>query len=139
MQILNKIKLPEDIKKLSLDELELLANDLRSVITRYTLANGGHLASNLGVVDLTCALNYVFDFPKDKLIFDVGHQCYAYKILTGRLDKFDTLRQKDGLNGFPKREESEYDTVNSGHASTALSIACGMAREIGRASCRERV
>lgn len=128
MQILNKIKLPEDIKKLSLDELELLANDLRSVITRYTLANGGHLASNLGVVDLTCALNYVFDFPKDKLIFDVGHQCYAYKILTGRLDKFDTLRQKDGLNGFPKREESEYDTVNSGHASTALSIACGMAR-----------
>ncbi|MDE6472423.1 MAG: 1-deoxy-D-xylulose-5-phosphate synthase [Clostridia bacterium] len=128
MQILDKIKLPKDIKELSLEKLELLANDLRSVITKYTLANGGHLASNLGVVDLTCALNYVFDFPKDKLIFDVGHQCYAYKILTGRLDKFDTLRQKGGLNGFPKREESEYDTVNSGHASTALSIACGMAR-----------
>ncbi|MDE6211808.1 MAG: 1-deoxy-D-xylulose-5-phosphate synthase [Clostridia bacterium] len=128
MQILDKIKLPEDIKKLSLEELELLANDLRNVITKYTLANGGHLASNLGVVDLTCALNYVFDFPKDKLIFDVGHQCYAYKILTGRLKEFDTLRQKDGLNGFPKREESQYDTVNSGHASTALSIACGMAR-----------
>ncbi|MDE6372408.1 MAG: 1-deoxy-D-xylulose-5-phosphate synthase, partial [Clostridia bacterium] len=128
MQILDKIKLPEDIKKLSLEELELLANDLRNVITKYTLANGGHLASNLGVVDLTCALNYVFDFPKDKLIFDVGHQCYAYKILTGRLKEFETLRQKDGLNGFPKREESQYDTVNSGHASTALSIACGMAR-----------
>ena len=128
MQILDKIKLPEDIKKLSLEELDFLANDLRNVITKYTLANGGHLASNLGVVDLTCALNYVFDFPKDKLIFDVGHQCYAYKILTGRLNEFNTLRQKDGLNGFPKREESEYDTVNSGHASTALSIACGMAR-----------
>ncbi|MDE7192316.1 MAG: 1-deoxy-D-xylulose-5-phosphate synthase [Clostridia bacterium] len=128
MQILDKIKLPEDLKKLSLEELELLASDLRNVITKYTLANGGHLASNLGVVDLTCALNYVFDFPKDKLIFDVGHQCYAYKILTGRLKEFDTLRQKDGLNGFPKREESRYDTVNSGHASTALSIACGMAR-----------
>ncbi|MDE6474319.1 MAG: 1-deoxy-D-xylulose-5-phosphate synthase [Clostridia bacterium] len=128
MQILDKIKLPEDIKNLSLEELELLANDLRNVITKYTLANGGHLASNLGVVDLTCALNYVFDFPKDKLIFDVGHQCYAYKILTGRLKEFDTLRQKDGLNGFPKREESQFDTVNSGHASTALSIACGMAR-----------
>ncbi len=128
MQILDKIKLPEDIKNLSLKELELLANDLRNVITKYTLANGGHLASNLGVVDLTCALNYVFDFPKDKLIFDVGHQCYAYKILTGRLKEFNTLRQKDGINGFPKREESQYDTVNSGHASTALSIACGMAR-----------
>ena len=128
MQILDKIKLPEDVKKLSLEELELLANDLRSVITKYTLANGGHLASNLGVVDLTCALNYVFDFPKDKLIFDVGHQCYAYKILTGRLNEFNTLRQKGGLNGFPKREESRFDTVNSGHASTALSIACGIAR-----------
>lgn len=128
MQILDKIKLPEDLKKLSIEELELLASDLRSVITKYTLANGGHLASNLGVVDLTCALNYVFDFPNDKLIFDVGHQCYAYKILTGRFDEFSTLRQKDGLNGFPKREESEYDTINSGHASTALSVACGMAR-----------
>ncbi len=128
MQILDKIKLPDDIKKLSVEELDYLANDLRNLITQRTLTNGGHLASNLGVVDLTCALTYVFDFPKDKLIFDVGHQCYAYKILTGRLSDFDTLRQKDGLNGFPKREESPYDTVNSGHASTALSIACGMAR-----------
>ncbi len=128
MQILDKIKLPDDIKKLSVEELDYLAKDLRNLITQRTLTNGGHLASNLGVVDLTCALTYVFDFPKDKLIFDVGHQCYAYKILTGRLSDFDTLRQKDGLNGFPKREESPYDTVNSGHASTALSIACGMAR-----------
>ena len=128
MQILDKLQLPGDIKGLSIEELEVLANDLRDVITEYTLTNGGHLASNLGVVDLSCALTYVFDFPTDKLIFDVGHQCYAYKILTGRLKEFATLRQKDGLNGFPKREESQYDTVNSGHASTSLSIACGMAR-----------
>lgn len=128
MQILDKIKLPDDIKKLSLNELDFLASDLRNVITKYTLANGGHLASNLGVVDLTCALTYVFDFPKDKLIFDVGHQCYAYKILTGRYKEFSKLRKRDGLNGFPKREESPFDCVNSGHASTALSIACGMAR-----------
>ncbi len=128
MQILDKLQLPGDIKGLSIEELEVLANDLRDVITEYTLTNGGHLASNLGVVDLSCALTYVFDFPKDKLIFDVGHQCYAYKILTGRLKEFATLRQKGGLNGFPKREESQYDTINSGHASTSLSIACGMAR-----------
>lgn len=128
MKILNNLNLPSDIKSLDIDQLNMLADDLREVITEYSLKNGGHLASNLGVVDLTCALSYVFDFPKDKLIFDVGHQCYAYKILTGRLSKFDKLRQKDGLNGFPKREESSYDSANSGHASTALSIACGMAR-----------
>lgn len=128
MQILDKLQLPNDIKSLTVEELKTVADDLREVITKVTLENGGHLASNLGVVDLSCALTYVFDFPKDKLIFDVGHQCYAYKILTGRLKEFPTLRQKDGLNGFPKREESIYDTVNSGHASTALSIACGMAR-----------
>lgn len=128
MKILNKLKLPEDIKKISVDELKTVSEDLREVITEYTLKNGGHLASNLGVVDISCALSYVFDFPDDKIIFDVGHQCYAYKILTGRLSQFQHLRQKNGLNGFPKREESPYDFANSGHASTALSIACGMAR-----------
>lgn len=128
MKILNKLNLPEDVKNLSLDQLEDVAEDLREVITEYTLKNGGHLASNLGVVDISCALSYVFDFPHDKIIFDVGHQCYAYKILTGRLDKFKKLRQKDGLSGFPKRSESDYDIANSGHASTALSVACGMAR-----------
>lgn len=137
MKILDTLKLPEDIKKLSLDELTDLSSDLREVITEYTLKNGGHLASNLGVVDISCALSYVFDFPFDKIIFDVGHQCYAYKILTGRLDKFEHLRQKGGLNGFPKREESKFDFANSGHASTALSIACGMARggEKGEVIC----
>ncbi|MDE7215841.1 MAG: hypothetical protein K2O08_03440 [Clostridia bacterium] len=128
MRILDKIKLPDELKTLECQDLEVLSEDLREIITQYTLSNGGHLASNLGVVDLTCALSYVFDFPKDKLIFDVGHQCYAYKILSGRLENFKMLRQKDGLSGFPKREESDFDAVNSGHASTALSIGCGMAR-----------
>lgn len=137
MKMLDRLNLPEDIKKLSLDELKVLSEDLREVITEYTLKNGGHLASNLGVVDISCALSYVFDFPFDKIIFDVGHQCYAYKILTGRLPQFAHLRQKGGLNGFPKREESKYDFANSGHASTALSIACGMARggEKGEVIC----
>ena len=137
MRILDKIKLPEDLKSLDIQDLNALSDDLREVITQYTLSNGGHLASNLGVIDLTCALNYVFDFPNDKLIFDVGHQCYAYKILSGRLEEFKKLRQKEGLSGFPKREESVFDTVNSGHASTALSIACGMARggEQGQIIC----
>lgn len=128
MKILDKVKLPDGLKSLNNDELIVLSEDLREVITEYTLSNGGHLASNLGVVDLTCAISYVFDFPKDKLIFDVGHQCYAFKILSGRLENFKKLRQKDGLSGFPKREESDFDAVNSGHASTALSIGCGMAR-----------
>lgn len=137
MKILDKLKLPEDIKNLTLDELKQVSDDLREVITEYTLKNGGHLASNLGVVDISCALSYVFDFPLDKIIFDVGHQCYAYKILTGRLSQFEHLRQKGGLSGFPKREESNYDFANSGHASTALSIACGMARggEKGEVIC----
>ena len=137
MKMLDRLNLPEDIKKLSLDELKEVSEDLREVITEYTLKNGGHLASNLGVVDISCALSYVFDFPFDKIIFDVGHQCYAYKILTGRLPQFAHLRQKGGLNGFPKREESKYDFANSGHASTALSIACGMARggEKGEVIC----
>ena len=128
MEILDKISLPQEVKRLEISDLDALAKDIREIITQRTMSNGGHLASNLGVVDLTVALSYVFDFPKDKLIFDVGHQCYAYKILTGRLKEFESLRKKGGLNGFTKREESPYDTVNSGHASTALSIACGMAR-----------
>ena len=137
MKILNRLNLPDDIKSLELKDLEDLSQDLREVITEYSLKNGGHLASNLGVVDISCALSYVFDFSTDKLIFDVGHQCYAYKILTGRLKDFEHLRQKGGLNGFPKREESKFDFANSGHASTALSIACGMARggENGEVIC----
>ena len=106
MSLIEKLKLPNDIKKLSDTELAILAKDIRQLILDTVISNGGHLASNLGVVELTLALYKVFDFPKDKLIFDVGHQCYTHKILSGRLDKFSSLRKKDGLSGFPKREES---------------------------------
>lgn len=128
MSLIEKLKLPNDIKKLSDTELAILAKDIRQLILDTVILNGGHLASNLGVVELTLALYKVFDFPKDKLIFDVGHQCYTHKILSGRLDKFSSLRKKDGLSGFPKREESPYDSFNTGHSSSALSIACGFMR-----------
>ena len=106
----------------------MLAQELRARIIDSVSRNGGHLASNLGVVELTIALHRAFDFPKDALIFDVGHQCYAHKLLTGRADSFDTLRQFGGLAGFPRREESPYDAFDTGHASTAISAAAGMAR-----------
>lgn len=115
------------IKSLNIDELTQLCSEIRSRILSTVLDKGGHLSSNLGVVELTVALHYVFNFPKDKLIFDVGHQCYAHKILTGRFNKFHTLRNFGGISGFPNMKESEYDTYNSGHASTALAIANGLA------------
>ncbi len=126
--MLERIKSPQDIKKLHTDELEILAEEIRREIISTTLHNGGHLASNLGAVELTLALHYVFDAPEDKFIFDVGHQCYTHKIITGRYDKFSTLRKKDGLSGFPNHGESEYDTFDSGHSSTAISAALGLAR-----------
>lgn len=125
--ILDKIAGPEDIKRLSTKELSDLAREVRALIIDTVAKTGGHLSPNLGVVEITLALNYVFNPPSDKIIWDVGHQCYAHKILTGRKDKFKTLRQFDGLYGFPSREESEYDVYNTGHASTALSAAMGMA------------
>jgi 1-deoxy-D-xylulose-5-phosphate synthase len=125
--ILNKISGPEDVKKLSSKELSNLAAEIRALILETVSNTGGHLSPNLGVVEITLALNYVFDPPKDKFIWDVGHQCYAHKILTGRREHFHTLRQLDGVCGFPSREESEYDVYNTGHASTALSAAMGMA------------
>ncbi len=118
----------EKLKKMSLDELTELAQEVREKITATVLKNGGHLASNLGLVELTIALHYVFDLPKDKLIFDVGHQCYTHKLLSGRYDEFSSLRKKGGLSGFPKREESEYDAYNTGHAGTSVSAALGMAK-----------
>jgi 1-deoxy-D-xylulose-5-phosphate synthase len=124
--ILDKISGSEDVKKLSSKELTELATEIRALILDTVSRTGGHLSPNLGVVEITLALNYVFDLPRDKIIWDVGHQCYTHKILTGRRDKFHTLRQFDGLNGFPCREESEYDVYNTGHASTALSAAIGM-------------
>jgi 1-deoxy-D-xylulose-5-phosphate synthase len=125
--ILDKISGPEDVKKLSSKELSKLAREIRELILDTVSNTGGHLSPNLGVVEITLALNYVFNPPSDKIIWDVGHQCYTHKILTGRKDKFHTLRQFNGLYGFPSREESEYDVYNTGHASTALSAALGMA------------
>lgn len=126
--VLERIHSSEDVKRLSSKELPVLAQELRARIIDSVSRNGGHLASNLGVVELTIALHRAFDFPKDALIFDVGHQCYVHKLLTGRADSFDTLRQFGGLAGFPRREESPYDAFDTGHASTAISAAAGMAR-----------
>ena len=124
---IKNIKNPKFLKKLKINELELLSNDIRKYIIDSVSITGGHLSSNLGVVDLTIALHKVFDSPKDKIIFDVSHQCYTHKILTGRAKEFDKLRQLDGLSGFQKREESEHDAYEAGHSSTSLSAALGMA------------
>ena len=125
---LDDVHSPEQLRGLSRAELEDLAAQIRSRIIGTVAQNGGHLASNLGMVELTIALHRVFDFSTDKLIFDVGHQSYTHKLLTGREDRFDTLRQFGGLAGFPRREESVYDAFDTGHASTAISAAAGLAR-----------
>ncbi len=122
--MLDNIKL-EDLKTMSFTELETLANEIRTKIIEVTSKNGGHLSSNLGVVELTIALHKVFDSPMDKIIFDVSHQMYAHKILTGRLDKFDSLRKIDGVSGFAKYSESIHDCFEAGHSSTSLSAALG--------------
>jgi 1-deoxy-D-xylulose-5-phosphate synthase len=126
-KMLDSIRGPADLKKMSVDELAVLAAEIRALILEIVSKNGGHLGSNLGVVELTLALHYVFDSPRDKIIWDVGHQCYTHKILTGRRERFAGLRRRGGILGFPCREESEHDSYNAGHASTALSAALGMA------------
>jgi 1-deoxy-D-xylulose-5-phosphate synthase len=125
--ILDQINAPHDVKKLSLGELERLCKEIRKEIISTVSKNGGHLSSNLGVVELTLVLHFVFDLPRDKLIWDVGHQSYTHKILTGRRDRFHTLRQYGGISGFPKRDESPYDTFDSGHSGTSISSALGIA------------
>ncbi len=125
---LEDIHSPQDIKNLSYGELEILAKEIRKEIVDTVSKRGGHLASNLGVVELTMALHRVFDTPQDKIVFDVGHQSYVHKLLTGRYNLFHTLRGFGGLSGFPKRNESEYDVFETGHASTAISAALGLAR-----------
>lgn len=125
--ILNTIDSPEDLRKLSLDELKQLADELRKFIIGVVATKEGHLGASLGVVELTIALHAVFNTPEDLLVWDVGHQAYGHKILTGRRDLFDTNRQKDGISGFPNRGESEYDTFGVGHSSTSISAALGMA------------
>lgn len=123
--ILDKIKTPQDLKLLSDEELVLLAEEVRFEILKTVLQNGGHLASSLGVVELTIALHCCFDFAEDKLVFDVGHQCYPHKILTGRRKEFPTLRQLGGLSGFPFPKESKYDLFHTGHAGTSISLGLG--------------
>ena len=127
MSILERIKSPEDLKDIDTDELGNLAEEIRQKIISVVSRTGGHLASNLGVVELTIAIHRAFDIGHDKIVWDVGHQCYTHKILTGRSDCFDTIRQYGGLSGFPKILESEYDAFGTGHASTAISAALGMA------------
>ncbi len=125
--LLTRINSPADLKKLSVDELNKLSEELRKKIVDTVSKNGGHLASNLGVVELTLAIHSVFDAPNDKIIWDVGHQCYAHKILTGRYGVIDTIRTENGISGFPKKSESVYDTFNTGHSSTSISVAYGIA------------
>ena len=124
--MLSHINGPDDLKKLKFNELNRLAREIRELIVSRVARNGGHLASNLGVVELSIALHRVFESPRDKIVWDVGHQCYAHKLLTGRFAAFSTLRTAHGLAGFPKREESPHDAFNTGHASTAISAALGM-------------
>lgn len=125
--LLNKINSPADVKKIENCDLPVLASEIRSFMVENVSKTGGHLAPSLGVVELILAMCRSFDFPKDRVVFDVGHQSYAYKILTGRKDTFSSLRQADGLSGFPKREESVYDAFNTGHSSTSISAALGLA------------
>ena len=128
MKILDSMNLPQDLKKLNKVEKEKLAEELRKLVIDTVSETGGHLASNLGVVELTIALLSTFDTPKDVIVWDVGHQTYVHKILTGRKDKISTLRKFGGLAGFPKTSESEYDCFNTGHSSTSVSAALGIAR-----------
>ena len=126
--ILNRIHSPRDVKALDESELPLLCSELRDFLVEQVSHTGGHLASNLGVVELTVALHRVFDTSHDRLVFDVGHQCYVHKILTGRAERFPTLRRLNGISGFPKPCESEHDAFIAGHASNSVSVALGMAR-----------
>ncbi len=129
--LLNTIADPKDIRALPEDQLPQLAEELREFLLHSVSQTGGHLAAGLGTVDLTIALHYVFNTPDDKLVWDVGHQAYPHKILTGRRERMPTIRKKDGLSAFPTREESPYDTFGVGHSSTSISAALGMAISAG--------
>ena len=128
VKYLDGINSPKDIKKLNIEELDCLCGEIREFMIEAVSQNGGHLASNLGVVELTVALHKVFNSPNDQIVFDVGHQCYTHKILTGRKDEFSTLRQEGGISGFSRRNESEHDIFSSGHSSTSISSAIGLAQ-----------
>ena len=125
--LLQSIESPADVRRLSRSELHTLAGELRDYLLHSVSQTGGHLSSNLGTVELTVALHHVFNTPSDRIVWDVGHQTYPHKILTGRRDRMDTLRQLGGISGFPRRDESEYDTFGTAHSSTSISAALGMA------------
>src|ERR1700730_7886294 len=125
--LLDTIQFPDDLRKLDPDQLQQVADELRQELIDAVSVTGGHLGAGLGVVELTVALHYVFETPKDRLIWDVGHQAYPHKILTGRRDRIRTLRQGGGLSGFTRRVESEYDPFGAAHSSTSISSALGMA------------
>src|SRR5688572_1096542 len=125
--LLARVDSPADLRKLSREQLAQLAKELRDYVLQSVSRTGGHLSSNLGTVELTIALHYVFDTPHDRLVWDVGHQTYPHKILTGRRDRMESLRQLGGISGFPRRDESEYDTFGTAHSSTSISAALGMA------------
>ena len=127
-EFLSTIQSPEDVRKIPISDLPKLANEIRHAICEQVKKSGGHLAPNLGVVELMIALHYVFDFSSDRLLFDVGHQCYPHKLLTGRQHMLDKLRQRGGMSGFPSPDESPFDLFSVGHAGTAISTAVGMAR-----------
>lgn len=127
-EMLEKIKTPDDVKAIAPEQLPKLCEEIREKLIDVVSVNGGHLSSNLGVVELTVAMHRVFDCPRDSIVFDVGHQCYTHKMLTGRYNTISTIRQKGGLSGFPKISESEYDAFNAGHSSTSISAAYGIAR-----------
>ena len=126
--LLGRLRLPGDLRRLGPEQQKALCREIRQKLIRTVSQNGGHLASNLGVVELTVALHTVFDLPRDRIVWDVGHQCYVHKLLTGRLDRFDTIRREGGISGFPRPSESEYDAFIGGHASNSLSAAFGLAR-----------
>ncbi len=127
MRVLNKVNGPQDVKRLTVGQQLVLCSELRQTILKTCATNGGHLASNLGAVELTVALHHSFNSPKDSIVFDVGHQCYAHKLITGRRDEFSTLRCEGGLSGFPMSKESEHDSFGTGHSSTSVSVAAGIA------------
>lgn len=129
-KLLDTVNTPDDLRALDRAQLPQLANELREFLVESVSKTGGHLSSNLGTVELTIALHYIYNTPEDKLVWDVGHQTYTHKILTGRREVMSRLRMAGGISGFPKREESPYDTFGTGHSSTSISAALGMGKSV---------
>src|SRR4249920_3851460 len=127
-ELLKSVNYPHELRRLGMGQLKQLADELRAFLLESVSQTGGHLSSNLGTVELTIALHYVFNTPHDRIVWDVGHQTYSHKILTGRRERMHTLRQFEGISGFPRRVESEYDTFGTAHSSTSISAALGMAQ-----------